>query len=478
MTAALLASAIRHSLGSIDSRLPSVRELAGLHHASTRTVELALEILETEGRIERHSRSGVWKTGTRFPTNVTKPRSSPGAIAEQLSREIAEGRHPHTTPLPGTKILASLFGCHAQTVSKALARLVAEGELRREGRSHFPSLPVPGRNSPSRILVVGAGDDQGRFRMDSDREWDFWRDLGLEAAAAGIELHRQAWTGAKLEIDPSILGVVSSTWHLTEIQALLSNLSRSRLPVCVWIQDQRPAHELVRSFPRIRFHDQGYGPEAGRSIGEHLERLGHRTVAFISPWHGAEWSRNREVGLRKAFTSGSAVHAFCMDGRSEWDYLEPAWSDEILWEGFPREVLERITEGSPEPLLHQAIRDLGFNRIRRALDPMFQGAMRCGATAWVCANDSVALDAIEWMERHPGGNRNVSVCGFDDTVAALRGNLTSYRFDSASMARSMIRQILTNRSEPTLVSHRGFVVARASSRVAARKGRAGEVPSS
>jgi len=90
--------------------------------------------------------------------------------------------------------------------------------------------------------------------------------------------------------------------------------------------------------------------------------------------------------------------------------------------------------------------------------------MASRATAWIGANDSVALMAVDWLKARdievPGA---VSVTGFDDTSAALRADLTSYRFDSASMARTMLLQILSSRSWAALSHHGGMMVPRGSS---------------
>jgi Cys-tRNA(Pro)/Cys-tRNA(Cys) deacylase len=54
------------------------------------------------------------------------------------------------------------------------------------------------------------------------------------------------------------------------------------------------------------------------------------------------------------------------------------------------------------------------------------------------------------------------VAGFDDTTSSLRADLTSYRFDSGAMVRSMLRQILSSGIDPALSRHDGMVVARGS----------------
>jgi DNA-binding LacI/PurR family transcriptional regulator len=158
------------------------------------------------------------------------------------------------------------------------------------------------------------------------------------------------------------------------------------------------------------------------------------------------------------------VAAYCLDGLSEWDRLGPAWTDSRLGDGFPKASLESSTEGSAEPLRKAAIRELGWNRIRRDFEALAEQAAASEATAWIGANDSVALMATAWLKARdievPG---TLSVAGFDDTSAALRADLTSYRFDSASMSRTMLLQILSSRSGAALSHHGGVMVPRGSS---------------
>jgi len=104
-----------------------------------------------------------------------------------------------------------------------------------------------------------------------------------------------------------------------------------------------------------------------------------------------------------------------------------------------------------------------MNRIRKDLAPLLERALASGATAWIAANDVCALHALGWLQEKgvkiPG---EVSLAGFDDTAEALRADLTSYRFASDSMARAMIRQILSSAGGPAVMRHAGVVVARGS----------------
>jgi len=294
--------------------------------------------------------------------------------------------------------------------------------------------------------------------MDSERETEFWKELGMEASRLGLSLERSPWSGGAIRPGASFLGVVASTWHVPDPERLFRALDPLRLPVCVWIQDPASHRSPAHAHPRLRFHDQGYGAVSGRLLARHLLERGHRRIAYLSPWNGSLWSRNRLRGIREeSERQGREVDEFCLNGVSEWDRLAPAWSDETIWKRFPSQEIAKVVEGSAEPLREFAIRELAWNRIRRDMAPLFASAFDSDATAWVGANDDCALLALEWLESR---GRHRAVAGFDDTAGVLRSDLTSFRFDSGAMVRSMLNQILSNASGPGLSRHEGVVVPR------------------
>lgn len=303
--------------------------------------------------------------------------------------------------------------------------------------------------------------------MDSDRELDFWHELGATAAEMGIGLSRHPWDGERIRTSRETIGVIASTWHVQDPFALYRRLNRIGLPACVWVEDPTFRQSLRNEFPKLHFHDQGYGTKAGAAILGHLAALGHRRIVWLSPWQASIWSRNRLGELLDAAreAGGIQVEAFTRPGLSEWDRLGEAWSDSRSWKDFPTRALEDSIEGNADRLHRQAIMELGWNRIRADFAPLAQAALDWGATAWVGANDAVATLSIRWLrERGIGVPEEISVCGFDDTSESLRADLSSFRFDTAPMVRAMVRQILVQEPPPTLTHHRGFVVPRRSTR--------------
>ncbi|QQS03462.1 MAG: substrate-binding domain-containing protein [Fibrobacterota bacterium] len=447
-------------------KLPGLRELAVTHHASTKTVQAALDRMREAGWIESRPRSGLWRKGELPQGEAIARKETAQDIGARLCQEIREGLHAWGEPLRSVKELAIAWKCHVQTVKKALEVPLGEGLLERVGRAHIPIRPRSRSLGKSPILVcVGATSAEGGFRMDTDRESDFWRELGIQAAQAGLASRRIPWSSGRLKLPASTVGVVAATWHLHDPEKMCQELTKLDVPVCLWMEDCSLVSKGKR-FPKLFVHDQGYGSIIGSQLAAHLLALGHRHLAYVSPWHASRWSQNRLQGMQKeAALHDGRVESFHLEGESDWDRLGPAWTDPVLMKRFPEGLLSRLVEGSAEPFRTMAIHHLGWNRIRSDLAPVFEKALASKATAWVVANDLCACFALRWLrERGVDVPGKVSVAGFDDTLDALRNDLTSYRFSTTAMAREMIYQILSPHAIRKISHHAGIVVERGSTR--------------
>lgn len=449
-----------------EGKLPSLRALALDHQASTKTVQAALDQLRIEGWIESRPRSGYWRKGQQPHRAPMERRALAYDLGVQLSREIKNGLHPWGVPLPTVKQLAMAWNCHVQTVTKALEFVVGEGLLQRKGRSYAPVRPHSKRSPSSPILAcVGASTPEGAFRMDTDRESDFWRELGVQAAQVGLSLQRFPWSSGRMRLPTGTIGVVAATWHLHDPEELCQELVKLKIPVCLWAEDCSLLASGKR-FPKLFLHDQGYGSIIGSQLARHLFDLGHRHLAYVSPWHASRWSQNRSTGLiQEASLHGGKVDVFHLDGESDWDRLGPAMADATLDREFPGKLLSKIVHGSSAGLRRLAIHQLGWNRIQSDLEPLWIHALESRATAWVLANDAIGCLAMDWLQaRGVAVPAKISIAGFDDTVDALRHDLTSYRFSTSSMAREMIQQILSGEATRKVSCHSGLVVSRGSTR--------------
>ena len=112
-----------------------------------------------------------------------------------------------------------------------------------------------------------------------------------------------------------------------------------------------------------------------------------------------------------------------------------------------------LDEGSNEVLLNWARESASWNVnpehvfnavLHRELQPLFERALRhTDVTAWVCANDGIAIHAQRFLRaRRVRVPEWLSVIGFDNTGDALYSDLTSYDFDVPGVALKMLDHVL------------------------------------
>jgi DNA-binding LacI/PurR family transcriptional regulator len=85
------------------------------------------------------------------------------------------------------------------------------------------------------------------------------------------------------------------------------------------------------------------------------------------------------------------------------------------------------------------------NRIQGVLlEPLLEDAYRRkDVTAWVGANDHIALRAVEFLSaRGVRVPEDISVAGFDNTHAAFQGNLSSYDFNAPGIVHRLLEHVV------------------------------------
>ena len=417
----------------------------------------------SRGWIETRPGGGSWAAG-RMP-RALEPRSRPGAasLASELREEIRSGRWASGERLPPPKDLAAGRGLHAATVRKALYRLAGESVLERLGRAWRVARPRRRTAGAAVLLCLGARDPEGGLRLGSDREWEFWREIQAEATRNGLHPEVRPWEGRLPALDSRQVGAVVSTWHMPDPHPLLSALHRLRLPTAVWLEHPLlTPRRLPDRSPWLGFHDLAYGRESGMVLGSHPAMRRHERIAWISPFHGAEWSRNRLEGLRHSLPAGAILHQALGPWVSEWDFQEAVWNDPEEWR---RVRVDGV--GRPTPvadLVRPIMEAIGRDRLVDRFSPVLQAALDSDSTLWVAASDMVALACLGWLAargvRVPG---DIALAGFDDSREALRHGLTSVRFDAPAMARAMVRQVLSpNPGRHRTIHYEGTVVLRPS----------------
>ena len=444
-------------------RLPSVRALAARWKCSPTTAQAVVGKARARGWIETRPGAGSWAAG-RMPGPIARPaRRTAENLAAELREEIRSGRWVSGERLPAPKDLATRYAVHSATVRKAFARLTKESMLERRGHAWRVARPRRHAGEKLVLLCLGAREKEGNLRLGSDREWDFWREIQMEATRNDLHAEILPWSGRLPDLKIRPVGAVVSTWHLPDPYPLLSALHRARLPTAVWLENPvlSPARLPMRS-PWLGFHDMAYGPESSAALGAHPAIRKHARIAWISPFHGAEWSRNRLDGLRRSLGKGTVIHEALGPWVSEWDFQEPVWHDPAVWKRIRLDGL--VHPAGAAGLVRPLMEAIGRDRLFERFSPALNAALASGSTLWVAASDWVALGCLDWLGakslRVPG---DIALAGFDDSREAMRQGLTSVRFDAQMMARGMVRQLLfSDTGRPRAIHYEGTVLVRGS----------------
>ncbi|MBD3422017.1 MAG: hypothetical protein GF398_18045 [Chitinivibrionales bacterium] len=188
-----------------------------------------------------------------------------------------------------------------------------------------------------------------------------------------------------------------------------------------------------------------------------LRELKHRHVAYISPYHKSPWSIARMVGLQQAAGDFSTIHqcTYDQEGNIHRDHFEPSHAacNIAPLQGNYREWRKDIAQYFAKAIdpyfdFHLPERILPWAHHQHAIRPLFEQALHHQQiTAWVCANDLLALWALAFLdEKGFQIPNNISVIGFDDSTDALRKGLTSYNFNMRALVNQMLEYLINRRT--------------------------------
>jgi len=242
------------------------------------------------------------------------------------------------------------------------------------------------------------------------------------------------------------------------IRMALDELRSYKKPVAVL--DEEGTHDLAsmtagnRLARVFRFSST---EQPSRDLARFLYIRGHRSVAFISALHKSRWSRVRCDELTREFAGYGpqwSVNPFTIDTHDSPEshfndgrlndavsgLLHAGLSADLARRGVPVGLpigtfIERCRQGCVD-IMQQEV-------IAGRLVPLFESALKNrNITAWVCAQDSVAVSALSFLKRReiavPG---MISVAGFDDSPDALRHDLTSVNFNLDGLVHAMLSHV-------------------------------------
>lgn len=449
--------------GDIDT-LPSVRELSRQSGASPATVWKVISHLHKEKQLV--TRWGhevrIVKKGAdpKQPAENSKKRKWQ-LIREKISNDFLNGYYKPGTLLPASKELQRRYSVSYPTVRKVLTSLQSAGSIESAGSGFKISRYLPERRWRPKIVLICAGSRSGIPKIDTEREREFFYFLSLEASQVQVNLEHiiyEDWgqepvfyaphKGTGLTDDDSVLGYILSSWHIRDYTECLRRLSIFRKPVAVWIENTITDVKMMHS--QRAFFNIGYSTIPGRRMGEHFLKLGHREIAYLSPFHRSKWSQERCAGLFEAFKDMGAsfkVHPFTeSQAASEWDFLDLAEKMNSIRE---QEKLLSTISGSLHSCLSHRVEQFRYEGIKLLRDSLILQSMEKhllhilenkDITAIIAANDLCALLVLDYLRSlKVDVPRQISLAGFDNTFDSLTNRLTTYSFNTHSLVRAMVR---------------------------------------
>ncbi|MBD3421604.1 MAG: GntR family transcriptional regulator [Chitinivibrionales bacterium] len=484
------------------SMLPTLGALSQRAGVSSQTMRKAAQRICKEGLLRSVPGHGLFCTGQASPGTASpkvdgadeqlKRRVSAWQrTAKRIAEDILTGAYVPHQQMPLLKELGYQYDVSFRTLRKALHKLVDDGLLVSAGRG-FKVAPMRRSTAGMRVVLVGAWNKKYNFLVLGMHDEPFLRILEEECGHANLALDliavRIVSQGVELLELPSkqpcalpvgeeIIGYLFLA-NDTYIPGgdVLHLLAAAGKPVAVLdeigMYDGGVSHFHNRF---IRFFQMTQSSIPAREVARYLLTLGHRRIAYISPFHGALWSRRRLEGLRDVYNAAGTP-----DGVSAHAIDYP-----LLARGKKRSKIETFLEGykrwkrtapssfvwEMEPFINAAEKHaVGWGELRYSLRPVFDTVLADTAlTSWVTVTDFVAMLAREYLqEKHIGVPQRISLVSFDDSARALKQRITSYNFNIPAAARALLRFITSPRDELRrnplhLVTIDGMLIRRASS---------------
>ena len=469
--------------------LPGLRDMARLTGCSHYTMWKAVKVLEGQGLLEVRPGRRI-----RIPRDGDEEERSPAEtdpsqagvqykwerLRRQIEMDILSGTFRPGENLPTLKELGARYGASFLTLKKAL-RALEGGVILHGGPGAYSvaSLRPPPRST---LVYLAWGDENGQLKFGTPFDHEILGALGNECARAGIRLEKLLYVPGG---DKSPQGDRLTFWHGRKSSTTLPDWCREAFgflvrtvcsrdvvpelvprvaalgkPVAVLDEMGSPHFpKLHGRYPNLAVFRHTISGTPARQMGAHLAGLGHREVAFISPFHDTVWSQNRLSSLQECYRGlgpGYKVHPYTRD---DIGYQLPFEEDDSSavdalyqsvekarksWrEGFPplTGIMEKLRPHMRSVVYREWVLEQMIPTLELALK-------RKETTAWVCADDDTALLALEFLRRKGlRPPRDLTLAGFDDTGEGARVDLTSYNFDFPKFFHGVVLRLL---DPPTL----------------------------
>ena len=369
-------------------------------------------------------------------------------LCSDLEARILSGTYPPSSSLPSHKQLQSGYASSHATVKKALQRLCDQRLIVPYGRG-FKVRGFSRANGNFSIALIIPFDYSAHLFWGRQGR-DYTRVFELACATLGVGLEVICWkqSAGKTEFmrssgEPVSLGSAGCNGYVylvtgqdDEHAATIDGLLAQGVPVAVldesgeWLCPSR-----LRNRKGLCIFPIATSSSTGSSMARYLLQLGHQRVAWFSPFHDANWSRERLTGIQTTFSKAGfpqGVGPYTFESR-EWTaaiYKTPPGLRRVIdvfRRSQPPAIIAHL-EPAFESLLSYHTEGA---QIRHLLIPHFKAALKDRKiTAWICANDFAAAIALDFLkEQGIRVPKQIAVAGFDNDEIAASRRLTSVDFN-------------------------------------------------
>jgi len=477
-------------------KLPTLDECAFQAGVSQRTMVKAVNALKSEGILSVFQGKGIFRPGSAGRGKAQESRSNvhfigtnaAERIASLIDRDIRQLGIP-CTPLPSIKQLVHRYSSSYPTIRRALSILCRSGSLEPYKRGFHRIEPA--NRSRSRIYLLARGTEESQIWYQSSRTQDHLRLLQEECARRGVELSTvpvvvhdsfseisRAWISQWNSEEP--LGFFVWNLGIPDENTVLKQIVRYKKPIAILNETQGPLQSSFQPLSDIVRYTLSVGPNDGELMGKYLFGHGHREIAYLSPFgdeSGIGWSKLRLQGLRRAFGRLGHVHTFEFNFSKDiasamFDTRRLLVSAQSMLTQDPLRINSAAyaVQQRTEEILEKVNR-AATGRYESSLNRIFDQALsHKNVTAWVGANDEVALYCLKYLQskkvKVPG---DISLVGFNDSIESFTNEITSFNFNAAAVMREALNFVLADRTRKKTGSRiledhiPGFVIPRRSS---------------
>ncbi len=446
------------------STVPSVRSLAGHWHVSRDTVQKVFKTLVRDGYIVREAGAKQFRIPGTGATDMADPESPRHTeIANDLRKRIMQHRPERTERHFSVHTVQQEYRCSYYTARKATMQLCREGFFTRDGRRLIAATKTRVKNAHVHCVTV-----------QSALTAPFYSKVIQQVERSLVE---GQWERLQFVFNNSQLPRKHETAGLIILHSRGSVHERipADMPV---VRIQSSSQKTVPARNPKQFHVRTDEHYAGKDTARHLYLLGHRKIAFLSHMPlSTDWVGARLAGLREIYKRIDNTGETCISV-----YAPQTATKNAGPHGFRTAAMQVITkavgiESWRELIPADVVRRMYITPITKmamlvnhaaSAQHLFEEALEnTDITAWVCANDDLAVAAWQFLRKHTdSGDGDLSTLGFDNSPPAQIHGIASYDFYPDMLGHMAVQCLRTPqrmlRAYGSEISVRGAVIPRAS----------------